>query len=191
MRRMPAVRIRPEQPADAGAIRDLTRAAFAGASHTCGYEWRIPDLLREAGALTVSLVADGEGTLIGHVALSPVQVDGREVGLVGLGPIAVQPAWQRQGIGSRLVRAALDRLRERGATGCVLVGDPRFYGRFGFVADPALVLPGVPPEYLLSLRPAADRVAGVVRFHRAFDPDDPSPDATRSGDRPAAGAMPG
>ncbi|MGO4286439.1 GNAT family N-acetyltransferase [Bosea sp. TAB14] len=161
--------IRPEQPADAAAIRALTTEAFAAAPHSSGTEAAIIDSLRAAGALTLSLVAVEGDEIVGHVAFSPVTIDGAERGWFGLGPVSVRPGRQRGGVGSGLIREGLQRLREIGAGGCVLLGDPGYYGRFGFAADPALVLEGVPPEYFMRLAFGAGVPAGTVRYHAAFD----------------------
>ncbi len=161
--------IRPEQPADSDAIRALTTEAFATAPHSSGTEAAIVDGLRAAGALTLSLVAVEDGEIVGHVAFSPVTVDGAERGWFGLGPVSVRSSRQRGGIGSGLIREGLRRLREMGADGCVLLGDPAYYGRFGFANDPALVLEGVPPEYFMRLGFGGEMPAGTVRYHAAFD----------------------
>jgi putative acetyltransferase len=95
-------------------------------------------------------------------------IDGTARGWFGLGPVSVLPAHQGAGIGSRLVREALARLKATGAHGCVLVGEPAFYGRFGFRAEPALVLAEVPPKYFQALRFAHHLPCGVVTFHAAF-----------------------
>lgn len=161
--------IRPEQPEDTDAIRALTTEAFASAPHSSGTEAAIVDALRAAGALTLSLVAIEGNEIVGHVAFSPVTIDGAERGWFGLGPVSVRPGRQRGGIGSNLIREGLQRLRAMGAAGCVLLGDPGYYGRFGFAADPALVLEGVPPEYFMPLGFGAEVPAGTVRYHAAFD----------------------
>src|SRR5579863_8571960 len=127
-----SVEIRAETPADLSAIEAVTIAAFLNAPHTSHTEQFIVSSLREAGKLTLSLVADAQGTLVGHVALSPVSLSDGTPGWFGLGPISVLPEHQRGGVGSRLMREALRRLREQGAAGCVLLGDPKFYSRFGF-----------------------------------------------------------
>jgi putative acetyltransferase len=160
--------IRSEQPEDVARIAEVTELAFRGAAHTCGQEQRVIETLRTSGALTLSLVAVAGPGIVGHVAVSPVQISEAAGDWYGLGPISVLPEWQKRGIGSRLMEAALARLRTRGARGCVLVGDPHFYTRFGFRGDNSLVLPGVPAEVTLSLRfvPGADR--GTVTFHQAF-----------------------
>jgi len=160
--------LRPEHPSDIPAIRTLLAVAFAGAPHSSGTEAAIVDALRSAGALTLSLVAADEEDIIGHVALSPVTIDGATDGWFGLGPVAVRPDRQRSGIGQALVAEALRWLSARGAAGCVVLGDPAYYGRFGFRADPALRYPGVPAAYFQRLAFDGDGPAGTVAYHPAF-----------------------
>lgn len=160
---------RGETPADVDAIGAVTTAAFLHAEHRSGTEQHIVAALRDAGQLSVSLVAELDGRIVGHVAASPVTISDGSEGWFGLGPISVLPELQRTGIGSALMHAALAALRERGAQGCVLLGDPDYYRRFGFAPDPRLVLPGVPPEYFQAL-PFGDTVpTGTVAYHAAFD----------------------
>lgn len=159
--------IRTEGPEEADAISELTTRAFESAEHSDGSEAQIVERLRAAGALTVSLVAEEAGVLLGHVAVSPVEVDGHH-GWQGLGPISVAPERQHRGIGSALMRAALAELRASHANGVVLVGNPAFYGHFGFRQAPGLALPGIPPEVLLALPFGAELPEGVLRFHPAF-----------------------
>ena len=130
--------IRDERPEDVDAIRNLTARAFAGMPYSDGTESAIVDRLREAGTLTLSLVAAMDGAVVGHVAFSPVAISDGSKDWFGLGPISVEPQHQREGIGSALVDAGLSRLKALGARGCVLVGDPGYYGRFGFSTGPAL-----------------------------------------------------
>lgn len=161
--------IRPERPEDVDAIARVTEAAFAQAAHASGTERFIVDALRREGGLVVSLVACDASGVVGHVAVSPVAVSGGADGWYGLGPISVQPACQGRGVGSALMREALAELRRRGARGCVLLGDPAFYRRFGFVQATGLTLPGVPPEYFLVLAFDGEAPLGKVRYHRAFE----------------------
>lgn len=159
--------IRDEQPGDAPAIREVVRAAFAEAEHSSETEAAIVDGLREAGALTVSLVAlDGPG-IAGHVAISPVSV-GAAKDWYGLGPVAVRPDRQRRGIGSALIREALGVLRTRGAAGCVVLGDPAYYGGFGFAHDPALTYADAPAPFFQVLAFRTPRPQGEVCYHPAF-----------------------
>jgi len=166
------VLIRSETPADREEIEALTASAFLNAPHTSHSEQYIVAALRSAGKLSVSLVAEADGGLIGHVAISPVSISDGTPGWFGLGPISVLPQYQRQGIGSRLMREALRILSERGASGCVVLGEPEYYGRFGFRADPNLILPGVPAEYFQALPFDSSRPRGTVTYHEAFEARD-------------------
>ena len=164
-----ALQIRPERPEDAAAIRAVTQAAFRGAAHSSQTEASIVEALRAAGALTVSLVAIQGGEVVGHVAFSPVRIDGPAGGWQGLGPLSVRPDRQRRGIGEALVRDGLERLRAMKSAGCVVLGDPGYYGRFGFGSDPQLYYGGVPPGYLQSLAFEEPTPQGEVHYHPGFD----------------------
>ncbi|WP_312252210.1 N-acetyltransferase [Stenotrophomonas sp.] len=161
--------IRPEQPADVAAIHALTEAAFRQAEHSSHTEQFIVDALRDRGELTVSLVAEQDGAVVGHVAVSPVAVSDGSTGWFGLGPISVLPARQGQGVGAALMQAAIDALRSQQAHGCVLLGEPAYYGRFGFRAEPGLILPGVPAEYFQALCLQPPMAQGEVRYSPAFE----------------------
>lgn len=161
--------IRNELPADASAIESLTIAAFKDAPHTNGAEQVIVSGLRSAGQLTLSLVVQEGEDIVGHVAISPVTISGGTAGWFGLGPVSVLPGHQRRGIGSQLIEAALAELKQRGAGGCVVLGDPAYYGRFGFMATPRLVLPGIPAEYFQALLLNGVWPEGDVAYHEAFD----------------------
>lgn len=160
--------IRPETAADIPLIAAVTIAAFRDDPRGGHDEQDIIAALRASGALTRSLVAVRDGTVVGHVALSPVTLADGIPGWYGLGPLAVEPACQGQGIGSALVNAALGELRALGAAGCVLVGEPHFYGRFGFLPGADLHLAGVPATYFLVLHLTPQRPAGSVTYHPAF-----------------------
>lgn len=160
--------ILPERPGDAEAIREVTRAAFEGMALSDGTEPTIPAGLRAAGALAVSLVALEGRAVVGHAAFSPVTIDGADPGWFGLGPVSVRPDRQRRGIGTALIRRGLARLDALGAGGCVVLGDPGYYGRFGFEADPALVYAGAPSRFFQRLVIAPPPPTGEVRFHPAF-----------------------
>ena len=164
------IALRDEAPGDAGAIRHVITEAFRGAAHSSVTEARIVDDLRAAVALTLSLVAEGEDGILGHLAASPVHI-GDTRGWFGIAPVAVRPDRQSRGIGSALIKAALARLRAQDARGAVLVGDPGYYTRFGFAADPGITVPGIPDEYVLALPFVGPAAQGVVRYHRAFGLD--------------------
>ena len=160
--------VRTERAGDIDAIRTLTEAAFKTAPHADGTEHLIIDRLRAAGALTLSLVAEADGAVVGHVAFSPVTVSDGSAGWYGLGPISVDPARQGEGIGGKLIREGLERLKAIGAVGCVLLGDPAYYSRFGFAPDPKLTLDGVPPEYFMRVAFSSVYGEGTVSYHPAF-----------------------
>jgi len=161
--------LRPENAEDIAGISELTREAFEHEEHSSHTEQFIVDALRRSGQLTISLVAAEGNDIVGHVAISPVTVSSGATGWFGLGPISVQPGRQGQGIGSRLMNGALTALQERGAAGCVVLGDPGFYGRFGFSACPGLELPGVPQEYFQARAFSGEPPAGSVQYHAAFE----------------------
>jgi len=161
--------IRPEQPGDIAAITHLTELAFRSHPHSSHTEQFIIQALREAGVLTVSLVAERDTQIIGHIAFSPVQISDGSPHWYGLGPMAVAPQYQRQGIGQALVNAGLAALRTRDAAGCVLLGEPEFYGRFGFRNHAGCILAGVPPAYFLSLPFGPHSATGQVNYHAAFN----------------------
>ncbi len=160
--------VRPETVEDHAAIRGIHLAAFANHPHSKQTEHLIVEGLRAAKALSVSLVAEVEGNVVGHVAFSPVKIEEQECGWFILGPVGVLPAFQRQGIGKALIAAGLQVLRKQNAGGCVLVGEPAYYCRFGFRHIAEQVFEGVPPEYCMSL-PLGERVPrGKVTHHSAF-----------------------
>jgi len=163
------ITIRNEQAGDIDRIARLTQAAFRDAPHSSHTEQFIVNALRRHQQLTVSKVALAGEALVGHVAISPVVLSNGATGWYGLGPISVVPERQGQGIGSKLMKAALVELEGLGAAGCVLLGDPRYYARFGFEAVSGLELPGVPAEYFQALSFAGEPPIAVVSYHPAFD----------------------
>lgn len=163
-----SITIRPETPSDEASIDQVTRQAFLSHPHSNQTEQFIIRALRAAHALSVSLVAEEAGRIVGHIAFSPVTITDGSSGWYGLGPVSVEPEYQHKGIGRALIEHGLARLRELGAKGCVLVGDPAFYVRFGFTNMPALVLDGVPQEVFLSLPLGTSSPQGKVTFHAAF-----------------------
>lgn len=161
------MRIRSEQSGDLAAIRAVTERAFDGHPHSDGSEPAIIERLRAVDALSLSLVAVRDDQILGHVAVSQVRWDGGD-GWFGLGPVSVDPKHQGGGIGSALVRAALDQIRDRGAAGCVVAGDPAYYERFGFQADPRWTYAGLPSAYFMALAFEPVTGSGEVRYHCAF-----------------------
>lgn len=161
--------IRAERPEDVEAIRSVTLQAFAEAPEGGHIEAAIIDALRAADGLALSLVAVEEGRLAGHIAFSAVRIDGSTEGWYGLGPLSVTPDRQRRGIGQALVREGLRLLRQRHAQGCVLLGDPAYYRRFGFASDPVLRFGDVPTGYFQRLVFRGTPPEGEVRYHPAFE----------------------
>ena len=161
--------IRFDRPIDSVAIRTVTTAAFETAPHSSGTEARIVEGLRTGGALSVSLVAVDHDEIVGHVAFSPVTIAGAQRGWYGLGPVSVRPDKQGRGFGQLLVRAGLEQLRSLQAAGCVVLGDPEYYRRFGFESDPALTYGGVPSPYFQRLILGGPPATGDVAYHAAFE----------------------
>ncbi len=165
------VAIRAETGADANAIGDVTVAAFRTLEISNHTEQFIVAALRAATALTISLVAEANGRVIGHIAFSPVAISDGTRGWYGLGPVSVLPEYQRQGIGKALIQEGLMRLKAMDARGCCLVGHPQYYRKFGFGNPPELVLEGVPPEVFFALSFDGRMPRGTVAFHDAFRAD--------------------
>lgn len=161
------IEIRAEQPSDIEAIREMNRQAFGQDD-----EGRIVDALRANGAAAVSLVATDGAAVVGHIMFSPLSV-GSLAG-IALGPMAVAPDHQRQGIGSRLVHAGIERLRRAGCPFIVLIGHPAFYPRFGFEPAAKYGLTcewDVPAEAFMVnvLDPqAAEKLNGAARYRAEF-----------------------
>jgi putative acetyltransferase len=163
------MQIRQERPEDATTIRVVTDAAFKGKPYSHQTEARIIDALRAAGALTISLVEIENAEIVGHVAFSPVRINGAASDWYGLGPVSVRPDRQQRGIGQALIRDGLQRLQSTSAAGCVLLGDPAYYGRFGFESDPNLRYGDVPSRYFQRLTLNGSPPKGDVSFHPGFD----------------------
>lgn len=161
--------IRLENEGDADAIHALTAAAFQGKPFSDGTEAQVVNALRAAGALTISLVAEDYDEIVGHVAFSPVTINSQPGGWYGLGPISVAPARQRRGIGTALIETGFTHLRGLGAEGCVLLGDPAYYSRFGFIGDAGLSHRDVDRRFIQFFSFTGATPAGEVAFHPAFD----------------------
>lgn len=164
----PRVTIRSETDADKRAISEVTLAAFKTLEISHLTEHIIIDALRTAGALSISLVAELDGQVIGHIAFSPVSMSDGTRDWYGLGPVSVMPEFQRQGIGKALIREGLSRLKALNAKGCCLVGHPDYYRKFGFENTPTLKFEGVPPEFFFALSFDGSTPQGTVTFHGAF-----------------------
>jgi putative acetyltransferase len=162
------VLIRPERPEDFPAIHNLTQRAFAPMPFSAGDEQEVIERLRKAGALALSIVAEQDNQILGHVAFSPAFTDGGSEGWFALGPVCVEPSLQRQGIGTQLIRHGIDRLRAMEAAGCILVGDLSYYPRHGFQPFPDLAPESEPAEYFMILPLSTTKPSARMRFHPAF-----------------------
>jgi putative acetyltransferase len=164
----PKITLRDETEDDAAAITDVTVAAFATLAVSDHTEQFIIEALRTAGALTISLVAEVDDRVVGHIAFSPVTISDGTSDWYGLGPVSVLPMYQRMGIGKALIQEGLSRLKDLGAKGCCLVGHPKYYRKFGFENVPELILEGVPPEVFFALSFDSRFPHGNVTFHEGF-----------------------
>jgi putative acetyltransferase len=163
--------IRDETTADFDTITEVTIEAFKTLDISNHTEQFIIKALRTAKALTLSLVAEKGGDVIGHIAFSPVNISDGTQNWYGLGPISVLPEHQGKGIGKSLVKEGLSRLKTLGAQGCCLVGHPDYYKKFGFKNIAGLVLEGVPAEVFLTLPFSVHLPQGSVTFHEGFKAD--------------------
>jgi predicted N-acetyltransferase YhbS len=134
-----------------------------------GDEAELVEALRGDNALSVSLVAELDDTVVGQVALSPAQASDGSQAWYALGPVSVLPAYQGAGVGSKLVRAGLDAIVELGADGCILVGDPAYYVRFGFRVSPSNAPVGQPKEAFMVKLLGGRKPRGPISFHPAFN----------------------
>lgn len=162
-----SIEIREERGEDVEAIRDVNNRAFDQV-----HEGKIVDALRSNGAGLLSLVAIVDGKMVGHIMYSPIRV-GKLIG-AALGPMAVVPERQRQGIGSKLVEAGNLRLKDEGWPFIIVLGHPNFYPRFGFRPAGALGITcewEVPEDVFMVLVLDQDKmqgVSGLVRYRHEF-----------------------
>ncbi len=160
------LKVRPEVATDNRSIFALHAASFPSEN-----EAKLVDLLRSAGRLTVSLVAEVKETIVGHIAFSPVSSQCGSIG-VGLAPLAVDQSYRRQGIADKLIRAGLAACDAAGFKWAVVLGDPAYYCRFGF--RPAAAI-GLVDEYgggsafqFFALKPDTLPASGTVRYAPEF-----------------------
>ena len=167
----PKIVIRSETDADVNSISEVTAAAFKTLEISTHTEQFIIEALRASKALAVSLVAEMDGRVIGHIAFSPVTISDGTRDWYGLGPVSVLPAYQQQGIGKALIWEGLSRLKDINAHGCCLVGHPDYYRKFGFKIISGLVHEGVPQEVFFALSFDGRYPQGTVAFHKGFKAD--------------------
>ncbi len=162
--------IREEKKEDYDAVHAVNASAFETPA-----EANLVDVLREQARPVVSLVAENDGTIVGHILFSPVTLSGHpSLRIMGLAPMAVLPEYQRKGVGSALVRAGLDRCRKHGFGAVVVLGHPEFYPRVGFSPSTHF---GIACEYevsedifmVLELQPGyLQGASGMIKYHTAF-----------------------
>jgi len=166
---MSFISIRAEQSADFNLIYRLTQIAFEPKAFSDGTEADVIDRLRASGDLTLSLVAVNGTEIVGHVAFSPVVIGNLNNDWYGLGPVSVHPEHQLNGIGSSLINEGLKQLRERHAAGCALIGDPKYYSRFGFLSGEDVWYQDVPSKNVQWLSFSEQKPTGELVFSAAFD----------------------
>jgi putative acetyltransferase len=167
----PKIVIRNETHDDVCAITEVTITAFKSMEISNHTEQFIIEALRAAKALTISLVAEMNGRVIGHIAFSPVTISDGTPNWYGLGPVSVLPEHQQKGIGKALIKEGVSRLKDMNAQGCCLVGHPDYYKKFGFKNTSGLVLEGVPQEVFFALSFDGHTPQGTVTFHEGFKAD--------------------
>jgi putative acetyltransferase len=166
---MQDVLIRDETCTDYEVISEVTISAFETMEISNHTEQFIIQALRSAKALTVSLVAEVDGIVVGHIAFSPVTMSDGTKDWYGLGPVSVHPEYQRNGIGKALIQEGLSRIQDLKAKGCCLVGHPQYYRQFGFKNVEGLVHEGVPQEVFFALSFDENIPQGNVLFHGGFE----------------------
>jgi len=160
--------IRSEKPSDIEAIAEVTKIAFEDHSFSQQTEPFIIRDLRSAGALTLSLVTEVDGRVVGHIAFSPVTISDGTTNWYGLGPVSVLPDFQGRRIGTALVNNGLSLLKSMGGKGCALVGSPAYFHRFGFWNHPQLIHEGTPQKVFTAKSLFGPVPSGTVEFHPAF-----------------------
>ncbi len=162
------ITIKTTEPKDFDQVIEVISLAFKTIPYSNHDEDEIVARLAAAGDLAVDLVAMAGDVVVGFIAASPVTIGGERCDWYGLGPVAVLPEYQRQGIGQQLIEKSLKDLIMMHAEGCVVVGEPAYYQRFGFKTSAMIYYPSTPDGYFLSLVFKQNNKRGVVRYHDAF-----------------------
>lgn len=165
---MTGIEIREERPGDEAAIRLLVERAFEGHPYSAGDEATVIDRLRADGDLALSLVACDGDAIVGHAAYSEARLSDGCTGWMVVGPIAVDPSQQRRGIGRTLIEQGEAVIRNRGAKGVTVLGDPSVYGRFGFASGTSMRLEGELGQYLQVKSFGAPIPTATITYAPAF-----------------------
>lgn len=165
---VPSLRIRDEESADQERIGQITEIAFRDMPYAGGDEQDVIERLRKAGALTLSLVAVLDQDTVGHIAFSPARQSDGSHPWFALGPVSVLPDHQGKGIGSALIERGLASVRELGALGVILTGNPAYYQRFGFQPAPQYAPGNEPSEFFMLKQFTAANPNGAFQFHEGF-----------------------
>lgn len=160
--------IRPEYFHDHEAIAAVTQRAFAPMPFADGDEQHLPRKLRDAGDLSLSLVAEKADKLIGQITFSPAIARDGSQGWFALGPVAVDPEYQSLGIGGQMIISGIDWLYKQDAAGCILVGNPSYYSRFGFISFPSLCPIQNLKQFFQILPMRIKQPKTIVDFHPLF-----------------------
>jgi putative acetyltransferase len=161
--------IRSEQPGDIENIRNVHLKAFE-----TDIEANLVDSLRKTGVELISLVAEENEEVIGHILFSPVTMD-EDTKIMGLAPMAVLPSWQRKGVGTQLINEGLKACEKAGYGAVVVLGHSDYYPRFGFAPSVNLGIKSeydVPPEVFMVKelqKGALKGISGTVKYHQVFD----------------------
>ena len=156
--------LRPEAEADYDKIHAITEAAFAPMPFSNGSEPTVIRRLRADGDATLALVAERDDRLVGHIMFSPISVSDGGEGWIALGPVSVDPELQKQGIGQALIVEGLKHIERMGAPGCILIGNPAYYSRFGFVGDGRITYRDLPAPVVQWLSFGQEKPGGEVTF---------------------------
>ncbi len=164
------MRVRPEDVTDRSAVRAVNEAAFDSSA-----EADLVDVLHGGSTEVISLVAERDDVVVGHILFSQVTLTGhRPLNLMGLGPMAVTPQQQRTGVGSALVREGLARCKQHGVAAVVVLGHPDYYPRFGFVPASRFSIRceyDVPDDVFMIIELKAGALvnaSGVILYDKAF-----------------------
>ena len=162
--------LRPEEPKDHSAVHAVNQSAFETSA-----EANLVDVLRREAHPIISLVAEQNGAIIGHIMFSPVSLTGHtDLKIMGLGPVAVAPEHQRMGIGTALLKTGLEKCNEIGYGAVIVLGHQSYYPRFGFVPSVNYGISSeydVPPEVfmVMELQPGyLNDASGIIQYHPAF-----------------------